>query len=546
MAKVSLIESIFEEDDGKAGQSQNLERLPKWVVYVTVLVTLLPGILNFWGIDFSFRVGLENLRRLSDQALVMQQMKGISIHTILEWVAVTTAGLTAGLAFVHYLMKREPMIPVVCMALLSAGIMDAFHVLAATGVISTVAPQGEFTLFSWTLSRIFNSLICMIGVAVLIKKSYFHKKNMSVILSIGVIFLFLSYLSTYMAANSHDLPKMTYMGSLIIHPWDLIPLLFFAINLVIYKQFFSMRPSPFTHALILSCIPNIVCQLHMAFGSETLQDSHSNIAHFLKAVSYLLPFIGIAFEYIRTHQDDQKKEATNAQIRKLASLGQLAGCIGHEINNPLSVISGHASIIQSSSKKGTLNEEKIATSMDKIQESVGRISNTIIEFRKQATQSPFEEFADHNIVRILYDTVNLCQERFKNHAVKIYVDFNRKDTINVYCRKIEISQVLMSILNNSLENHEGHGEEEEPCWVKVGINNDTPNFVEVTVEDSSVRETGSDLYYEHEIGKQSIGLATCRDIMEAHEGYLYLDVDKEKHSKVTLGFVKSSAIKSVA
>ncbi|MCH8293158.1 PAS domain-containing protein, partial [Candidatus Poribacteria bacterium] len=57
----------------------------------------------------------------------------------------------------------------------------------------------------------------------------------------------------------------------------------------------------FSHALIISVLPEIATQLHMAFGSEALFDNHFNIAHFLKIISYFVPFVGLILDYVYTY-----------------------------------------------------------------------------------------------------------------------------------------------------------------------------------------------------------------------------------------------------
>ena len=44
----------------------------------------------------------------------------------------------------------------------------------------------------------------------------------------------------------------------------------------------------------------------MAFGSETLFDSHFNIAHFLKIIAYVVPFLGLAMDYIHVYRKEKE------------------------------------------------------------------------------------------------------------------------------------------------------------------------------------------------------------------------------------------------
>ena len=130
----------------------------------------------------------------------------------------------------------------------------------------------------------------------------------------------------------------------------------------------------------------------MAFGSTALFDAHFNIAHFLKIIAYLVPFLGLSMDYIQTYREEQlsvtrlreieavlrsredelkhlnegleeivtvrtqearqalddlrQAEAQLVQSGKLASIGQLAAGVAHEINNPVGFVQSNLSTLR--------------------------------------------------------------------------------------------------------------------------------------------------------------------------------------------------------
>ena len=62
--------------------------------------------------------------------------------------------------------------------------------------------------------------------------------------------------------------------------------------------------SYFSVALWISFFPDTATQLYMAFGSSELNDNNFNIVHFLKIITYTVPFLGLLFDYILIHNDD--------------------------------------------------------------------------------------------------------------------------------------------------------------------------------------------------------------------------------------------------
>ncbi len=127
-------------------------------------------------------------------------------------------------------------------------------------------------------------------------------------------------------AHSATLPTTIFPNSIVTRPWDVAPLLLFIFaGLVVFPRFYYKYPSLFSHALVISVIPEVATQMHMVFGSTKLFDNHFNIAHFLKIIAYLVPFLGLSLDYIRTYQE----EADTAQQLK-QSMGVFGSILSDE------------------------------------------------------------------------------------------------------------------------------------------------------------------------------------------------------------------------
>ena len=113
------------------------ERLPRIYVWVVVVLCALPTVANIAGVDFgSPPIDLAAVYPDEGGELVRQlhvRLTGSFVHTILEWSAFLAALLTVLLAFTHYSIERDAATPIIGTALVCAGAMDAFHVLARIG-----------------------------------------------------------------------------------------------------------------------------------------------------------------------------------------------------------------------------------------------------------------------------------------------------------------------------------------------------------------------------------------------------------------------------
>ncbi len=300
-------------------------KMPKLVVYGILLICVIPYLLLLAGINFDSSSTKIN-HQWADSAIQYQivdaqfrALSGAFIHTLLEWTAFCVAVFVVVLALSHYKITNDISTPVIGVALFMAGTMDAFHTLAAARLIEAVADNRDLIPFTWAICRTFNALIMIAGVSVLLlRTNKSPKQDFKFVITISLVFGVIAYLIITIAANTASLPKTTYPDLFITRPYDAIPLgLFLIAGLIIYPRLYKRRPSLFTHALVLSAIPEVVSQLHMTFGSTVLFDSHFNIGHFLKIIAYSIPLLGLILEYIRTHNTlhseiKDRKEVVNA------------------------------------------------------------------------------------------------------------------------------------------------------------------------------------------------------------------------------------------
>ncbi|MDJ1176499.1 ATP-binding protein [Roseofilum capinflatum] len=365
--------------------------LPRQLAIAILGICLLPITLNLMGVDFgtyALKLDLETLPDLTSNQLsdtLHQTLSGSFTHTLLEWSAFCTALFTVVLAFAHFKIQQDVTTPILGIALFFAGVMDAFHTLAADRLISAVADNHNLIPFTWAICRLFNVIITLAGVSLLLlpnAKRWKHKFH--VVIAISLVFGLIAYQIIYLCATSSTLPETMFPGTLFTRPWDVIPLILFLLGgFWIYPRFYQKYPSLFSHALIISTLPNVATQLHMAFGSTALFDNHFNIAHFLKIIAYLVPLAGLILDYIHTYyhleetnqtlnteiiqrqqiaQELQRSEThlrsknqqlnqtlsqlqnTQAQLiqtEKMSSLGQMVAGLAHEINNPVNFIYGN-------------------------------------------------------------------------------------------------------------------------------------------------------------------------------------------------------------
>lgn len=300
-------------------------KIPKQFVWGVVAICVLPALLNLFGVDFGTPLHPLDVTQAPDMTpqeltdAMHAALEGSNWHTLLEWTAVCIAIFTVFLAFVHFNLTRDVTTPVIGMALFCSGVMDAFHTLAADRMIEAVADNTDLIPFTWAISRLFNALILLGGVGIfLLRKKKEAWGGVRFVISMSAVFGILAYGIIHYAANSSLLPQTMYPGSGITRPYDVAPLVLYALaGLLIFPLFYRQEPSLFAHALVISAIPLVVTQLHMAFGSTALYDNHFNVAHFVKIVAYFVPLLGLSLDYLETYREEARSVARLQEAKRV-------------------------------------------------------------------------------------------------------------------------------------------------------------------------------------------------------------------------------------
>jgi diguanylate cyclase (GGDEF)-like protein/PAS domain S-box-containing protein len=277
--------------------------LPHWFAWAVAIACALPLLLYLLGADLALNKPAPPLDSLEPMALadaMHRALAGSFTHALLEWTAFCAAVVTAVLAYIHFRMTGDVTTPVIGMALLAAGCMDAFHTLAAVRLLEGSAAPIDLIPFTWTLSRMFAAVILVSGVGFLLLHRRDSLGGQWFVLGGGVALAAASYVIIHLCATSPRLPRTIFPESFVTRPYDLAPLLVFTfVGAPLFYLFHRRHRSRFSHALLISLIPDIAAQAFVAFGSASLFDASFNTAHGLKIIAYGVPLAGLMMEYER-------------------------------------------------------------------------------------------------------------------------------------------------------------------------------------------------------------------------------------------------------
>ena len=221
-----------------------------------------------------------------------------------------------------------------------------------------------------------------------------------------------------------------------------------------------------------------------------------------------------------------KQQQVIVTTSKMSALGEMAGGIAHEINNPLAAIRNLSGQLQEVMDDDPIDRALVKGMALRVEQSTSRIAKIVQglrSFSRDGSQDPVEQV---QVFQLVEETLNLCKERFKNQGIEMVLD-PIDSGLSVEGRPTELSQVLLNLLNNAHDAVEAL----QHKWIRVSAADTSDGRVEIQVTDSGsgvspqVREKLFQPFFTtKEIGKGTgIGLSISRGLIQRHHGELTLD-----------------------
>lgn len=138
-----------------------------------------------------------------------------------------------------------------------------------------------------------------------------------------------------------------------------------------------------------------------------------------------------------------QKEAE--QSRHLASLGELAAGVGHEINNPITGVINCAQILFNKSQEGS-RERDIASRIIRDGDRVARIVHSLLSFARPSSK---EKRGIASINEILSDTLTLIEAQLRKDGIRLKTNNISQGLPQVIGNEQLIQQIFLNAINNA-------------------------------------------------------------------------------------------------
>jgi signal transduction histidine kinase len=229
---------------------------------------------------------------------------------------------------------------------------------------------------------------------------------------------------------------------------------------------------------------------------------------------------------------DAEGKLTNEKIKSINSarkvaLGEMAGGIAHEINNPLAIIRCYADFLQSNIDVNDIIkvDERTQSAFQALNRGIDRIADIVNNMRKLAADSATESKEKIALGTVIDSAVQFCQKRFLTHNVALEVARVPSD-IMVRGEMQQLTQVVLNLLQNSFKAVSKLDE----SWISIDYRIKEDRIqLRITDSgegiDSSIAERIFQPFFTTSPSGQGVGLglSIAQGIVEGQGGLLFLD-----------------------
>ncbi len=260
----------------------------------------------------------------------------------------------------------------------------------------------------------------------------------------------------------------------------------------------------------------------------------TTIVPFFNEKGALYQYMSIRSDITKSKEADEIIEAEHAKTmyaEKMASLGEMAAGISHELGNPMGALRGRAELMGMLLDAGTLTEDKMRSGVENVVSLVDRMERIIRSMRSLSRDGSNDPFEPVDIKAQINDLIEFNRVRNQKLNIEVRKVWDKKINANVRCRETQISQVFVNLLNNARD----AVLDSEDRWIEVDIVEEA-DLLSISVTDSGPGipkekrlQIMQPFFTTKDPGKGTgLGLSISRTIMTNHSGSLELDEGSER------------------
>lgn len=300
----------------------------------------------------------------------------------------------------------------------------------------------------------------------------------------------------------------------------------------IYRAIKLLPKSECTHMHVLFFSLIFCMQLHMLdypFLRPMREMAH--LGYYITIIitvmiGAILPGL-IYYSIQRAHQRELERLVAERSEQLMAQaprsvIGPLASGVAHEINNPLSIISAWAQILNKRARSQDISTQELVKGLEKVSHNSQRIAKIVKSLRDFSEIDQREMVVTRTSMEwIVEEALTFCQERFQAQEVKLKLKIAPDNYVMAY--RVELTQGLLYLLMNSFD----AVKEKKERWIEIEsfkkndrvqlVVRDSGDEIPLSVQTQMMQPFFSTKPKDEGVG---MGLPMVKNIVEKHEGIL--------------------------
>jgi PAS domain S-box-containing protein len=224
----------------------------------------------------------------------------------------------------------------------------------------------------------------------------------------------------------------------------------------------------------------------------------------------------------RAEEALRETEARLARATQIATVGELAASIAHEINQPLAAVVANSQACLRWLSADPPNTSKARETAEMLVWDGKRSGEVVARLRSLFTRSAQMEQVDVDINDVIREVLRIIWSEAARRSIVVETDLNEAIPL-VSGDRVQLQQLLLNLFLNGMEAMAPVLDRPKSLFVRSHLNSDQSILVEV--HDSGIGVANPDkifgAFFTTKENGMGMGLAICRSIVEAHDGTLW-------------------------
>lgn len=247
-------------------------------------------------------------------------------------------------------------------------------------------------------------------------------------------------------------------------------------------------------------------------------------------------------KYLDQIKELKSKTVGLLSIAQLAGMGEISAMLTHDLRNILTTVLGYIELLKINVEENDTTEKYLGKAMFALSR-MSRLLDNVYDFSRKTSRYEY-----HDLGKIVENALLLINSKIARASIKVQIDLKHGNT-EIRINGPQFEFLLMNMVSNAVDAFENCKLESRKIYIKSRM---VGEIIELEVEDNACGITPENLlrifennFSTKERGKGlGLGLAICKDVVNAHQGRIEVESEVDKGTKFTIIFPHSNTIAS--